>query len=108
MIVIPTRRKRARALGSPFTPAFGVNGQSARVGRRDLVLISGVHEHVPPCHPDRPRATLSLRRGVSGSGRPMYLKKQHTYKFLPSRGGAAIHSALNPHTFVILTDHERP
>jgi hypothetical protein len=36
--VIPTTVKRPRLLGSPFAPVFGVNGQSADVGRRDLML----------------------------------------------------------------------
>jgi hypothetical protein len=34
----PKVRKRASVFGSPFTPAFGVNGQSARVEPRDLVF----------------------------------------------------------------------
>jgi hypothetical protein len=38
--VILTAVRRARELGSPFTPVFGVNGQSARVGRKDLVFLS--------------------------------------------------------------------
>jgi hypothetical protein len=53
-LVIPNSVNEARVFGSPFTPgvpsargfcllgwtsAFGVNGQSARVGVRDLVLF---------------------------------------------------------------------
>jgi len=36
----PEGRKRARAVGHPFAPGFGVNGQiSVLVGRRDLALL---------------------------------------------------------------------
>jgi len=34
----PEVRKRASVFGPPFAPGFGVNGQSLRVGPRDLVL----------------------------------------------------------------------
>ena len=37
--VILTGVKRTRDFGSPFTPAFGVNGQSGRVARKDLAFL---------------------------------------------------------------------
>ena len=36
--VILSVRKRASVFGSPFAPGFGVNGQSLRVGPKDLLL----------------------------------------------------------------------
>jgi hypothetical protein len=36
----PEVRKRASVFRSPLAPGFGVNGQSAREGSKDLVLES--------------------------------------------------------------------
>ena len=42
-LVIPNSVSEARVFGFPFTPAFGVNGQSARVGVRDLLFLFEIY-----------------------------------------------------------------